>query len=346
MRRALLSRVAGREVAALEVRGRLDDLLVETPCAAAPGDVFAARVDRVLAARAGEAPGAFLDGGAHTLFLIDAKGVAPGDRLRVQATRPADPASGKAAGVSRRLEFAGRFMTATPGAPGVNLSKKIQDQPTRDRLGAAVRAGAGAATEAGLGFVIRTRAVGASDVALGEEAARLAALAQEVADAALDPPRRLTPPEPLATRAGRLWDVEPEPAAAETLAAALGAALSPTVRLGPEGGAWLALSRAPGAVVVDVNAGAARDMQAANLAAAAEIPRQLRLRGWGGAVLVDFIGDDPAQRPRIEAALRRAADASWRLAGFGPIGLYEAVKRIDRAPLETLISRRDIEEGS
>ena len=57
-------------------------------------------------------------------FLRQISGVAPGQRLLVQVTGPAEP--GKAVPVTTRLLFKCRFAIVTPDAPGLNISRRIK----------------------------------------------------------------------------------------------------------------------------------------------------------------------------------------------------------------------------
>jgi ribonuclease G len=59
-------------------------------------------------------------------FLRQISGVAPGQRLLVQVTGPAEP--GKALPVTTRLLFKSRFAIVTPEAPGLNISRQIKDE--------------------------------------------------------------------------------------------------------------------------------------------------------------------------------------------------------------------------
>ncbi len=108
------------------------------------------------------------------------------------------------------------------------------------------------------------------------------------------------------------------------------ALLDPEVPLA--GGGSLAIEPTRALTAIDVDAGAARDPLAANLAAAAEIGRQLRLRNIGGLVVVDFISLDRAEaRAQVMQRLRGAVaedPAQLRLsAGFSALGLVELARQ-------------------
>ena len=111
-------------------------------------------------------------------------------------------------------------------------------------------------------------------------------------------------------------------------------ALSPTVALA--GGGSVHVDAARAAVLIDVDSGTPetgspeRTALAVNLAAAAVIARQLRLRSLGGGIVIDFVGlDDRAGRERVRAALAAAlaADpARPQLLGWTRLGHLELVR--------------------
>ena len=102
------------------------------------------------------------------------------------------------------------------------------------------------------------------------------------------------------------------------------------------GGGCLVIEETEALTAVDVNympsSAESRDRAAlrANLEAAAELPRQLRLRNIGGLVVMDLIGMKRQQhRQEVLAALRAAArddPASVRVSGISPFGLVEIAR--------------------
>ena len=95
-------------------------------------------------------------------------------------------------------------------------------------------------------------------------------------------------------------------------------------------------------VAVDVNTGPDTSPAAglkANIAAARDLPRQLRLRGLGGQVVVDFAPVPKRDRAVIEQSLRAAfkfESAETSLVGWTTMGLYELVRKRDRLPLREI----------
>ena len=94
------------------------------------------------------------------------------------------------------------------------------------------------------------------------------------------------------------------------------------------GGGRLTFDQARALLAVDVDGGAgARDLARLNRSAAGAIARQLRIRNSSGVIIIDFInGSDAGRQPDLDAAMRSATQPDrngCRLAGFGPLGLFE-----------------------
>jgi len=112
------------------------------------------------------------------------------------------------------------------------------------------------------------------------------------------------------------------------------AALAPTLALA--GGGSLHIEETRAAVLIDVDTGtpeagsAARAALAVNLAAAAAIARQLRLRQLGGGIIVDFVGLDASRpRERVRQAMAAALEgdpAQPRVLGWTRLGHLELVR--------------------
>jgi ribonuclease G len=130
----LLDRIGDRPAAALMVDGRLEELAIDPEGdAPLPGAIFRAVADRPVKGLGGM----FVKLPGGTGFLRQTAGLAPGQRVIVQVTGPAEP--GKALPVTTRLLFKSRFAIATPGAPGLNVSRRIRDAAARQRAGVAGR---------------------------------------------------------------------------------------------------------------------------------------------------------------------------------------------------------------
>jgi ribonuclease G len=111
--------------------------------------------------------------------------------------------------------------------------------------------------------------------------------------------------------------------------AQLEAALQPVVPLGD--GASLVIEETAALVAIDVNSGPRGAPYAVNLAAAAEIARQMRLRNLAGQIFVDFLAvKGRERREQLIAALRAAvADdpCEVHVLGLSRLGLAEMTRR-------------------
>lgn len=316
--------------AALIREGRVIDLLLDAPSdRPAPEEIHLARIERVAPALG--AVFARLEGGAR-VWLRGERG-RPGEARLVQVSRWADP--GKAAPVTDRITLKGRLVMLTPGAPGANLSRAIRRE--RDRLQALAGEAASGGEE---GLVLRTAAQWAEEAEVLAETRRLRAEWLEIA-ARTGEPALLRPAPDAAAVAARDWDADPVDGSDqfERLGVwdAVSAALDPCVDL--PGGGWMSVEATSAMIAVDVNTGDDFSKGAssrANLAACAELPRQLRLRGLGGVALIDLAPIKKGARQGVDRALKQAFAADpveTRVAGWTPLGNVELTRRRDRRPL-------------
>lgn len=326
----------GRAVAALMVDGRLEELALEAD-GFGPGAILRGRVGRPVKGLGG----VFVDlpeGGSG--FLRSPKGLAPGQPVLVQVAGLAE--AGKAVPLTQRLMLKGRYAIVTPGAPGLNISRQIRDEDSRAALHALAEAGmTGADPDHGL--ILRSACEQAEDDAIAGELAELRALAEAICADAKGPPELLLDAPAPADLAWRDWP-EPDavldrPQALEESGAldAIAALFKPEVRL--TDGAGLTIEPTRALVAVDVNTGPDTSPAAglkASIAAARELPRQLRLRGLGGMVVIDFAPFPKRERHILEQALAKAfrpEGEAVALAGWSPLGNYELTRRRDRAGL-------------
>lgn len=344
-RLVVLGQIAGREAAALVEDGVLQDLLLDPEGdAPLPGAILRGRADRPVKGQGG----IFLKlpGGASG-FLRQVSGISPGQNLLVQITGTAEP--GKAIPLTMRLLFKGRYAILTPGAPGLNISRRIRDEETRADLQSLAEASMeGAAAD--LGLILRSACEGADEAEIADEILSLRDLATAVLADVDGPPELLVDGPSAHEAAWREWAdpppdevVEgPQAFADHGILEMVDAALSPRVPL--PGGAHMMIEPTRALVAVDVNTGPDTSPAAslkANVAAARELPRQLRLRGLGGQVVVDFAPVPKKDRATLDQVLRaafRGEAAETSLAGWTTLGLYELVRKRDRMALTQLLA--------
>lgn len=340
-RQIVLGRYWGREAAALMVDGRVEDLLFDLSALTTlpPGAICRAVVDRLVKGQGGVF--VRLPEGERG-FLRGAHGLSEGQSMIVQVTGAAE--DGKAIPVSQRVLFRGQTVIATPGAPGVNVSRRIRDEDTRTRLVALGQAALEDAPE-DLGLVMRSAAALAEDDVIADEAEGLVSLAIAVMGDAQGRPELLVDAE-LPWRAAWIDWADPPPDDvdqgegafdAHGVGAVIDRLLDPELDL--PGGGFAVIESTRALVAVDVNTGRDTSPAAAlkaNIALARDLPRQLRLRGFGGQVVIDFAPMPKRDRGTLEQVLRaafKADGAEATLVGWTAMGLYELNRKRDRVPL-------------
>lgn len=335
------------EAAALLRDGRLEDLLIDSDTPR-PGTIYRAKADRPVKGQGGM----FLTTPDGPAFLRQVKGLSPGEPLLVQVTGHAEP--GKAIPVTTKLLFKSRYAIVTPGAPGLNVSRQVKDDETRDVLleiahdtldGHAILDHQG-------GLILRSSCEGADPDAVAEDIAAMAALGLEVLGDATGEAETLTEGDSPHATAWREWTM---PAQIETEAGCfehhdvhekIAALFRPEVGIG-SGTMFVEPTRA--FTAVDVNTGGDTSLAAglkANLAMARDLPRQLRLRGLGGVVILDLAPMPKKDRRSFEGILRaalKADDTDTVMAGWTPLGNYELQRKRARLPLSEVITPEMVE---
>jgi Ribonuclease G/E len=325
-------------VGAAQIEGaRLEDLILEAPAGdttPVPAEIWRAQVDRLVP----KLGAAFVRLGAgRTGYLREAKGLRAGEMLLVQVVSYPEP--GKASPVTRRVLHKSRTLILTPGAPGVNLSRRIRDEAERARL---LSIAGSARLPEGAGLVFRTLAEGAARERIEADIAEV--LAERALCAGAGEPGRLVALT-AASIARRDWEgaivEEAGGFEAHGMRDEIERLRTPDTAL--PGGAAMSVEATRALVAVDVNTGPAFSADAgikADLAAARELPRQLRLRGLGGIVAVDMAPMAKKDRRRVEDALKGAFGRDpieTSLAGWTQLGLFELQRKRERRPLVELL---------
>lgn len=342
---AVLDSVNGQRLAALMVNGRLFDLVVD------PRDDDRPRPEAIYRAVAGlpmkGQNGIVLDlGQGQKGFLKQARGISPGTVMLVQINTHGE--GQKAAPVSSRLIFKSRYAIVTPDAPGLNIARKIRDQDERERLLEIAHEGLEGAGE-NLGLILRSACEGAPAEVIFDDIQTMRSLCEDIlAEAGGSAPKLLCPAPDAHTRAWRDWsDPDPDevvdtPDSFETLGIwdHIEALKSPVVTMAS---ASMIVEPTSALVAVDVNTGGDFSLTAglkANLAVARELPRQLRLRGLGGQIVVDYAPMGKKDRRQLEAAMRtafRQDSTDTILVGWTPLGHFELQRKRERLPLRVAL---------
>tara|TARA_R110002096_G_scaffold101919_2_gene225425 strand:+ start:6473 stop:7525 length:1053 start_codon:yes stop_codon:yes gene_type:complete len=340
----VLDEVGGGKAAALMVDGQLVDLLIDPQTdEALPGAIYRAVADRPMKGQGGM----FVKLPEGSGFLRQSSGISPGARLLVQVTGPTEP--GKATPVTSRLLFKSRYAIVTPGAPGRNISRRIRDEGARAELEALATAGM-AGVDASIGLILRSACEGAGAAEIADDITAMRNLAEAVLGDANGGPELLVEGAGAQETAWRDW-ADPAPDEVDDSAGSfathgvddlIAKLLVPRVDLPGSGHMMIEPTRA--LVAVDVNTGGDTSPAAglkANIAAARELPRQLRLRGLGGQVVMDFAPVPKRDRAVLDQVLRAAFKgeaAETSLVGWTTMGLYELVRKRDRLSLAASVN--------
>jgi Ribonuclease G/E len=342
--------------AALLVDGRLEDLLIDSPKGRhipAPGEIYWAKVDRLIP----KVGGAFVRlTKEQTGFLRETKGLKDGQSVLVQVSTYGEDS--KATPVTSRVLYKSRLAIHTPAMPGINVSRRIRDVEERERLESITRDYIAEQinytdeTDRYVweqpSIIIRSAAEGVTAAALHDDisnilTARYCAECFLTETAPLDHALEYAPsPEEFARREWEgVFETGPDLFDHYGVCNEIERLKSPRVNL--PSGAWMAIEATHAMITVDVNTagefGGGASLTA-NLEAARELPRQLRLRGLGGQITVDFAPLKKSDRKRIEDALKtsfRRDPVETTLAGWTPLGNFELQRKRERRPLSELL---------
>ena len=330
----VLGQVGKTDVAAKIVDGVLQDLIVEQGETVRVGTILRGKVDRPLKGQGGVIVKTALGNG----FLRKAKGLSEGQVVTVQVSGLAE--DGKAFPVTTRVIFKSRYAIVTPFAPGLNISRQIRDDELRDELDLLAKEGMDGSD---MGLILRSAAGGVDGSEVSEDIAAMRAIAEQLmADTGTDLDVLLEGDGPN-DWAWREWpdaqDVQSGPTALEDCGVldVLDGLESAMVPLG-SGHLYVEPTRA--LVAIDVNTGGDTSPNAGlktNLAACPEILRQLRLRGLGGQITIDFAPLAKKDRRTVETALRKACrncSVDTEFIGWTPLGHAELKRKRERVPLD------------
>ena len=337
-RQIILDHLNGREAAALMVNGKLQDILVDSD-APRPGTIYRAVADRPVKGQGGM----FLKAPDGNVFLRQVKGLKQGQSILVQVTGYAE--DGKAVPVTQKLLFKSRYAIVTPGAPGVNVSRSIRDDDLRETLKEIAHE---VLDDSDHGLILRSNCTAEERDAIAEDIADMQSLAQSVLSDAEGAPELLAEGDGPHLTAWREWSEPAEVVTSEGsfeshgVLDAIEDLQSARVPLGQ--GAFMYVEPTRALVAVDVNTGSDTSPAAAlraNIAAAKDLPRQLRLRGLGGQITLDLAPMPKKDRRSFEMSLRAAFKADrieTILAGWTPLGHFELQRKRERLPLSEVLA--------
>lgn len=333
-----LDHLDGREAAALIIDGQVEDLFLETD-RPAPGTIYRGICDRPMKGQGGM----FLKTPDGTAFVRQVNGLAPGQPLLVQVTGYAEP--GKAIPVTAKVLFKSRYAIVTPDAPGINVSRRIKDDDLREAL---LEVAHEVMDGGDHGLILRSSCDGADKGEIADDIAAMADLAAQVTRDLEGEAETLTDGDGPHLLAWREWSDTAEIDSVDGsferhgVLDALDGLRQRDVPLGAQ--ASMAIEPTRALVAVDVNTGGDTSPAAglkANLAAVKDLPRQLRLRGLGGQIVIDPAPSAKKDRRQIESALRAALKrdtVETVFVGWTPLGHIELQRKRDRLPLKEMLT--------
>lgn len=342
-RQVVLGYFQGQEAAALMQDGQLIDLFIDpgSQTGLVPGSICRGTIERLMKGQGG----AFVrlpDG--QRGYLRDRSGLGEGKAILVQITGIAEDS--KAIPLSTRLIFRGRYGLVTPTAPGINISRRIRDSEIRSDLLAQARSILG---ERSHGLILRSASAQADSDEIAADIVPLIDLADRLTAETEGEPEALVAASSPWEQAWTEW-ADPAPDAVEEgknsfehcgVIEAIDALLSTRVPLPV--GAHVMIEPTRALTAIDVNTGSDTSPAAslkANIALARDLPRQLRLRGLGGQIVVDFAPVPKRDRAVLDQVLRAAfkvEGTETTLIGWTKMGLYEISRKRDRVALTRML---------
>lgn len=305
--------------------------------------------------------------------------VREGDKVLVQIVK--DPIGDKGARLSAAVAIPGRQCVLTPFQAGVALSRRIEDETERERLAAMAQEVLAGSQQgcilrtAAIGITADELKADLEDVrrewleiAAAARTAKppanlhhdLGPVERALRDIVRDDTTRILIDDAQAVERARAYCRRTMPHMEERISlfagpgglfdeleADIDALTRPRVQLAC--GGWITLEGTEGLTAIDVNSGSfvfANGVEdtglTVNLEAAAEIGRQVRLRGIGGLIVIDFIHmQDAAHVERVQRALAESLGRDSAPFNIGPVsafGLTEVTRKRVREPLVELWS--------
>ena len=357
-----------------------------------PGDIFKARVDKVLPAINAafcvlSKRNSHKDSSRNAfIYLSEAPDdIKPGHELIVQVIK--NSGKNKAPRVSTRISLPGRYLVLVPDNDDSGVSRRVEDNSQRKRLKKI--ADDLKAKAPGFGVILRAASVSGEldEKILHDELANLLSLWNEITDKAKNSPA----PCLLYREAGTLGRVLRDEIAGrideiiidnpeeydraevfvsrffpdESPCMTLYSGLTPIFdyyaienelakllerKVWLKSGAYLIIDQTEALTVIDVNTGKFTkipDMRqtilAANLEAAEEVARQLRLRSIGGIIIIDFIDmqfheDQEKLLAHFEACIKHDR-MKPHIIGITRLGLVEMTRKRERPDLRSILTR-------
>ena len=345
-----------RSVAALVVNGRVEDLLVDhpNPTTPVPGAVFRAKVERHLTGLGGFILN--LGQGQHG-FLKSGGKLEPGHCLAVQVKTI--PVHGKAAGVAMQVRIRTRYVVLERWRRGIEFSERLSDDQAYRECLRDIAASIPDLDLSSTSVSFRASCRNADLTTVADELARESCKFNRILESAARGNPGLRARAPAASERAMtewmfptpdrifnergsfdtlgIWDM-----VARILDPAVSLPKSPGAAERVGAGATMVIEPTQALIAVDVNTGDILSRSPGldtNLLAIEDLPRQLRLRGLGGQVVIDLAPMAKRHRNLIKEAIANAFSSdpvTTTPVGWTPLGHFELHRKRDRFSLDAL----------
>ena len=337
----ILDELNGKEAAVLLRSNKLEDCFFSLmdERILTPENIYNGLIDRTVKGQGG----AFIKLPNNTNgFLRNSKGLKLGEKILVQVT--GYPDEGKAIPLTNKIMLKGRTVIVTPFAKGINFSRQIKLEHEKLRILDALNSIF--PDDLDFGIIVRSVARHSRSEEIQNEAKSYINKAKKILSGGEKKPTQLvqgSSPHELALREWRISDdikVIYNGFEDYGILDKLESLLNPKVEAGL-GTIFIESTRA--LVAVDVNTGKDFSLTSglkANLNLARMLPRQLRLRGLGGQIVLDLAPMPKRDRKLFEIELKRAFKADpvdTTLVGWTPLGHYEMQRKREKVSLESVL---------
>ena len=256
----------------------------------------------------------------------------------------------KAQPVTTKLILKGRYIILTPGSAGINISRSIKSDVVRANIFNGLLE-----LEEFLpkdcGVIVRSQAEGSSITKLVQEVKEKLFQYNNVVNDDLSEPKVFIAPFKSRELSMLEWNF-PEPHSIIEESSCfdqfgvweqISELLLSRVTL--ENGGFLMIEPTSALVAVDINTGSDVTYAGAlktNLLGVKELPRQLKIRGLGGKIVVEFAPLSKSDRSKIEIELKKALDKNQTeciVVGWTKLGNLELQKKRDRQPIVEILKK-------
>ena len=282
-------------------------------------------------------------------FLRNSPPFREGEIILVQISSYPQP--GKQIPLQSKIVIKGKSVILTAGVPGINISKAIADPERRRELYAQVETVVSREylEKESIGLILRTSCLN-EDHHIKTEIEDLLATFRKISQSGKpNKPVLVVTGPTVHERAARDWQPDEnfivEDVGDEIDNLGLWDLIIENIGdvVVLENKASLYIERTQAMIVIDVNSGGLNSKALAkniSLQAAEVIPRELRIRGFGGKVIIDFPSMNQSDKKDVEKCLALAFkkdNVPTKLMGWTKLGNFELQRKRDRIPVNEIL---------